>query len=108
MSGEVSHLFLQLLLGFAGAVTLRSKSRRARDHILLSHLRLFSLFVVFYDWQGYGGGILCCLHKGVRNFGRNILVSLIRPGPQRKRRVLNFFFCCTSIFCQGNIFQSPA
>jgi hypothetical protein len=31
---------VQLLLGFARSVTLRSKSRRTHGHILLSHLRL--------------------------------------------------------------------
>jgi hypothetical protein len=38
--GRVCNLLVQLLLGLARAVTLGSKSRRAHDHILLSHLRL--------------------------------------------------------------------
>jgi hypothetical protein len=42
------------------------KSRRTRDHILLSHLRLLgSLFVASYDSQGYGGGILTHLHTAI-------------------------------------------
>jgi hypothetical protein len=46
-----------LLVQFA--VTLRSESRRTNDHILLSHSRLQgSLFVAFYNSQGYGGDIL--------------------------------------------------
>jgi hypothetical protein len=40
MRGWVCNLLVQLLLGLARAVTLGSKSRRTRDHILLSHLRL--------------------------------------------------------------------
>jgi hypothetical protein len=38
--GRVCNLLVQLLLDFARAVTLGSKSRRTHDHILLSHLRL--------------------------------------------------------------------
>jgi hypothetical protein len=74
---------LQLLLALASAVILRSESLRTHDHILLSQIRdspnlegqvpvfistrngvaqlypqaLDSLFVAFYDSQGYGGGI---------------------------------------------------
>jgi hypothetical protein len=38
--GRVCNLLVQLLLDLARAVTLRSKSLRIDDHILLSHLRL--------------------------------------------------------------------
>jgi hypothetical protein len=38
--GRFCNLFVQLLLGFARAVTLGSNSRRTHGHILLSHLRL--------------------------------------------------------------------
>jgi hypothetical protein len=38
--GRVCNLLVQLLLGFARAVTLGSKSLRSEGHILLSHLRL--------------------------------------------------------------------
>jgi hypothetical protein len=38
--GRVCKLLVQLLLGLARAVTLRSNSRRTHSHILLSHLRL--------------------------------------------------------------------
>jgi hypothetical protein len=70
---------MQLLLGFAREVTLGSKFHRTRDHILLSRLRLLQpggnlrnrvaqalgpLFIASYKSQGYGGGILDCLHKG--------------------------------------------
>jgi hypothetical protein len=40
MRGWVYNLLVQLLLGLARAVTLGSKSRRTRDRILLSQLRL--------------------------------------------------------------------
>jgi hypothetical protein len=58
--GRVCNLLVQF------AVTLRSKSHRTHDHILLSHLRLLgSLFVASYDSQDYGGGILTRLHTGL-------------------------------------------
>jgi hypothetical protein len=78
-----------LLVQFA--VNLRFKSRRTHDHISLSHLRLRqpwgqvpvfisprnrvaqllpralgSIFVGYYDSQGYGEGILTRLHTGPR------------------------------------------
>jgi hypothetical protein len=82
------NLLLQLLLGLARAVTLRSNSCRTHDHVLLLHIRLLqprrpglhlycrdrvaqlylralgSLFVASYDSQGYCGGILIRLHRG--------------------------------------------
>jgi hypothetical protein len=84
----VSNLPVQLLLGLARAVTLRSKSRRTQT-IFYDHLKLpqpggtgpriyitqeqggpvipralRSLFVASYDSQGYGGSILTRLHTG--------------------------------------------
>jgi hypothetical protein len=77
---------LQLLLAFASAVILGTESRRTHNHILLSQIRdpsnlegqvsprgsvsqlyprsLGSLHIVFYDSQGYGGGIPTHLHVG--------------------------------------------
>jgi hypothetical protein len=81
---------LQLLLVLASAVILGFESCGTRDHILLSQIRdspnlegqvlvlisprnrvaqlypqaLGSLFVAFYDLQGYGGGIRTRLHAG--------------------------------------------
>jgi hypothetical protein len=55
---RVCNLFIQVLLGLASAFSLRFKSRRTRDRIVLSHLRLDSLSVASNDSQGYGGGIL--------------------------------------------------
>jgi hypothetical protein len=60
----VCNLSIQLLLGIVHAVTLRSKPCRTHDHILLSHLKLISLSVTSYGLQGYGIGILSCLHTG--------------------------------------------
>jgi hypothetical protein len=80
---------LQLLLGLASTVILRSDSRGTHDHILLSQIRdstnlegkvpvfisprnrvarlypqaLGCLSVSSYDSQGYGGGIRPRLHK---------------------------------------------
>jgi hypothetical protein len=45
--GRVYSLLVQLLPNLASAVTLGSKFRRNRDHILLSHLRLSPLFVAY-------------------------------------------------------------
>jgi hypothetical protein len=50
------------LLGLASAVTLKWNSRRTRDNILLSHVRVGSLFDASYHSQGYDGGILSRLH----------------------------------------------
>jgi hypothetical protein len=52
-TGRVYNLLVRLLLGFANAVTLRT-----RDHMLVSHLRLGSLSGASYNSQRYGGGIL--------------------------------------------------
>jgi hypothetical protein len=35
------------------------------------------------------------------------LLSLIRHGPHRKRRVQQFFYCCICILCRGNVFTEP-
>jgi hypothetical protein len=63
-TGRVYNLLLQVLLGIARVVTVGSKLRNTRDHILLYHLRLGSLFVTSYDRQGYGGSILTRLRTG--------------------------------------------
>jgi hypothetical protein len=76
---------LQLLLVLASAVILGSESRGTHDHISLSQIRegpvpvfisprkrvpqlypqaLGSLFVFYYDSQGYSGGIRTRLHTG--------------------------------------------
>jgi hypothetical protein len=61
----VCNLPEQVLLGLASTATLRSKSRRIGDHILVSHLRLGPLFVTSYDSQGgYDGRILTRLNTG--------------------------------------------
>jgi hypothetical protein len=91
---------LQLLLGVASAVILRSESRGTHGHILLSQIRdspnpeghvpafisprnrlarlypqaLNSLSVASYDSQGYGGGIRPRLHTGLSNFWFWVLV----------------------------------
>jgi hypothetical protein len=83
--GRVCNLLVQF------AITLRSKSHRTHDHILLSPSRLPQpggpgpriyipqeqggpdippgtgfLFVASYDSQGYGGGIPSCLYTGLQ------------------------------------------
>jgi hypothetical protein len=87
--GWVCHL--QLLPGFASAVILRSEYSGTHNHILLSQFResanlegqapifisprntvtqlypqaLGSLFIISYDWQGYGGGYSTPPPRGV-------------------------------------------
>jgi hypothetical protein len=60
--GRGCNLYVQVLLDLSRAVTIGSMSRRTRDHILLSHLRLNPPSVASYDSQDYGGGILSRLH----------------------------------------------
>jgi hypothetical protein len=88
MRGRVGRL--RLLLALASPVILGTESRENHDHILLSQIRdspnmegqvplfiplrstvaqlypqaLDSLFIAFYDSQGYGGGIRSCLQTG--------------------------------------------
>jgi hypothetical protein len=82
-----------VLLSLASAVTLRSKSRRTRDHILLFHLRIVSLFVASYDSPCNRGRILNRLLTRVqhrskvkvildrRSFCQSVLVSGHYPRP---------------------------
>jgi hypothetical protein len=92
---RVCNLSVQLLLGVANVVTLRSKSRRTRSRILLSHLRLGALSVAFYDSQGYGGGILSLLHTVAievnlklfwdrQSVGQSVLVPGTHPTPMTR------------------------
>jgi hypothetical protein len=37
----------------------------------------------------------------------NRLLSLIRHGPHRKRRVQQFLYCCVRIRYHGNVFTEP-
>jgi hypothetical protein len=99
---------LQLLLGLASAVILRSESSGTHEHILLSqildylnlegHVPVFispikrvpqlypqalgSLFVASYDSPGYGGGIRTRLHKA-RGYPCSIYTKV--PGLGQKR-----------------------
>jgi hypothetical protein len=74
----VRNILVQVLLDLASAVTLGSKLGRTRDHILLPHSALGSLFVASYDSQGYGGGILTYLRE----------VEPVRAVWESKRRLL--------------------
>jgi hypothetical protein len=83
MGLPLCNLLVQLFLGLDRAATLWSKSRRTHDRILLQPggpgpllisprnrvaqlypRALSSLFVAFYESQGYGRGILTHLHTG--------------------------------------------
>jgi hypothetical protein len=63
---------------------------------------LGSLFVAFYETQGYGGGIRSRLHRGW-------CPRYITPlhGPHRKHRFQQFLYCCMHIRCRGNVFIEP-
>jgi hypothetical protein len=54
-----------MLLALASAVFLGSESLVTRDHILLSQISDYLLFVASYDSQGYDGGIRPRLHTGL-------------------------------------------
>jgi hypothetical protein len=84
-------LSFTIAAGLASVVILGSESRRTQNHILLSQIwdspilegqvsifisprnrevqlypqALGSLFIAFYDSQGYGGGIRTLLHTGL-------------------------------------------
>jgi hypothetical protein len=60
----ILYTLVQEPLALASAVIARSKSCRTHDCILLSHLRLNSLFVASYDARSCGGGIPARLHTG--------------------------------------------
>jgi hypothetical protein len=91
--GRVCNLLVQLLLGLASAVTLGSKSHRTSDHTLLSLLGLDSLFVAFYDLQGYGGGMLVSLHTGATAL-HGETTRYIAPARTDKEISLRKFYCC--------------
>jgi hypothetical protein len=94
--GWVCNLLVQSLLDLARAVTLGSMSRRTQPYFTVSFEspRIYcpqeqggpvtSLgtgfpFVASYDSQGYGGGILTCLHT---RYGKKIQVKIkvtLRP-----------------------------
>jgi hypothetical protein len=104
--GQVGNLLVQLLLGFAIAVTLGSKSRRTHGHILLSYLRLPPTWRVRFPYlyapgtgwpsytpghwipflsphttrRDYGGGILTHLHTGAHDSLSYINCSYINAG----------------------------
>jgi hypothetical protein len=60
---RVCNLLVQLLLRLVSAVTVRSKSRRTWDHLLLTpSFESGFAFVARCDSQGYGGGIATHLH----------------------------------------------
>jgi hypothetical protein len=95
---------LQLLLGFASVVILRSESRGTHGHILLSQIRhspkvegqvpvfisrrkrvsqlypqaLGSLFIASYDSQGYDGGIRPRLHTAGNTPRHSCILNISR------------------------------
>jgi hypothetical protein len=98
---------LQLLLALTSAVILGSESRETHDHILLSQIRaspnldsqvpvfispwnrvaqsfpqaLGSLFITFYDSQGYAGGIRTRLKSKSHCDWRSVSQSVLVPSP---------------------------
>jgi hypothetical protein len=77
MSEQVYNLHVQFLLGPASTVALGSKSHRTRDHILLSCLRLGSLFVTSCNSEDCGGSIITCLHMGYQTLPWGFVVKLL-------------------------------
>jgi hypothetical protein len=112
MRGRVCNLLVQVLLVLASTVTLRSTSYRTWDHSLLSHLKLSSLFVASYGLQGYGGGILSCLHTWHHMCW--FLVHSLATDPTENTTYNNSSTAaCISaaavmwFACHGNVFTEP-
>jgi hypothetical protein len=123
---------LQLLLALASVFFLRSKSRKTRDHILLSQIRdspnlecqvlifispgnrlaqlnpqvLDSLFVASYDSQGYGGGIRTRLQEGSW-LSLTGLLKISQHGLHRKHcsSVSVSNFCCANMLVSQVVIQ---
>jgi hypothetical protein len=90
--GRVCNLSVQLLLGLASAVTLRSEFRGTRGHIIPSHLGLGFLSVASYGSKSCGGGILSNLHAGGLADRRRLYrthvsgLNIYRHGQHRRQR----------------------
>jgi hypothetical protein len=114
---------LQLLLGLASAVILRSDYRETRDHILLSQIRespnLEGQVLVFisprnripissppttrrvtvevFDLASTRDRVNCCWLSPAHSC----------QGPNRERRLLQFVYCWAFICSRGNVFKAP-
>jgi hypothetical protein len=115
---------LQLLLGLASAVILRSESRGIHDHILLSQIRdspnLEGQVPVFISPrnrvaqlypQALGSLRLAGLPRlhtrySLPSFSSVFLITPLH-GPSRKHRFQQYFYCCMRIRCRGNVFTEP-
>jgi hypothetical protein len=97
---------LHMLLALASVVFLGSDSVGTRDRILLSQISDF-LFVVSYDSQGHGGGILSRLHTGNCYW---ITTRFVIQPPYWLHRKYNLY-CWQNLFTahyltMGNVFTS--
>jgi hypothetical protein len=106
---------LQLLLGLASAVILRSESRGTHDHILLSQIRDFPFRRLLLL-----GGVRPRLHTRYihthahTHLGTNPptflslqIEGLHRHGPYSKHCVIQLLYCCVHIRCLDDVFIEP-
>jgi hypothetical protein len=117
-----------VLLGLASAVTFGSKSRRTRNHGLLSHLRLCSLSVASYDSAGLRWkycnppprqsrnrlkALYPCILGKDRTENAPLFLSCRMSGSHRKRSLVSLLSCvylyqflrrCGRVLCHGNMF----
>jgi hypothetical protein len=63
----------------------------------------------FNKFQLFLEDIYELLLKVNKNFWKELIAYFhsIRPGPQRKRRLQQFFYCCVFIHYRGNVFTEP-
>jgi hypothetical protein len=92
MRGWVCNLLVQLHLGIARAVTLGSKSRRTRDHILLPHMRL--------PLPGGPGPSIYVFPKATRGFEPISYTALLSALLHDTVYVFTQFDECTSTDCK--------
>jgi hypothetical protein len=78
------------------------RSLRTNNHTLPSHLRLCSLFVASYDWQGLRWRYSNPPPHGVGLGRNNCLLCLIPHERHRKRRIQQFIYS-VRIHCRGQI-----
>jgi hypothetical protein len=108
MRGRVLNFLVEVLLSLASAVTFWSKSRRTRDHILLSDFRLGSLFVASYNSHCYEESILTHKHKGdLCAFGGSLYMFSAAPvyisARSAQKNRLNSSSVCVRVGCLAMI-----
>jgi hypothetical protein len=101
--GRVCNLFIQVVMGLASADTLRSKNRKALDHISLFHI------VASYNSQGYCAVILFRLQTGLYPYRFNFKLSYDRRSGGQSIPVSGYLLApATNFYLRGSYLQSFA